>query len=441
MGKTEFNPFKPEQQAFCSSKKRYLGYVSGVGAGKTFGGILRTILNMERWNPGEMGAIVAPSRQMIINVIIPQMRDMGLFDTHDYQYNSAHSDEPGIHAPNGSRALMLSADNSRTIERLRGLNLAWAWMDEEAVIDPRAREILQQRLRTGNYRNLYITTTPKGKNHTYDFFVGDVDAEKEQLGAGVKYYTDDRMAIVGVPTGRNPHTPEDYKDAMLTDMPEDIAAQEVQGEFVEIGAGILTLDMLEFEPAEALEGKKWEWHVAVDLGVEMNKSKARENDTDYWSCSIVAEHPTMPWAYLVEVNRTRGQTPAQAAQWVSQSIAGYPTNRVRYESVQAQSWFEENLKDAGLDPIAVSPQGAKEDRIMMLSIPFSNGNVKLIDWSDVPGKDMDWQPFRSEWLGFPDGSHDDMLDSTAMALDAVNFQGEIPALSGDMYGDRGSLNE
>ena len=78
---------------------------------------------------------------------------------------------------------------------------------------------------------------------------------------------------------------------------------------------------------------------------------------------------------------------------------------------------------------------------MMLSIPFSNGNVKLIDWSDVPGKSMDWQPFRSEWLGFPEGSHDDMLDSTAMALDAVNFQGEIPALSGDMYGDRSGLNE
>ena len=427
----EFTP-TPYQDVFLRGDKRYLGFVSGVGAGKTYAGIIRTFLNMERWNRGEMGAIVAPTRQMVVNVIIPEMRTLGLLEK--WEYNSSYSDEPGLHSPNGSRALILSADNQKTIERLRGLNLSWGWIDERTAVPDRAKEILSQRLRTGNYRNLYETTTPKGKDGTYDFYVGDVDAEKQAFGEASIYETADRLAIVGVPTRANPNTPEDYKDAMERDMPEEIAAQEVRGEFVEIGAGVLTLDMLEFAPAETLEGKTWKWHVAVDLGVEMDRSKAQSNDTDYWSCSVVAEHPTQPVAYLVEVTRTRGQTPAQAAKWVKESIAGYPTNRVRYESVQAQSWFEQNLKDAGLDPVAVTPQGAKEDRIMMLSIPFSNDNVKLIDWSDVPGKTVDWDAFKSEWLAFPDGSHDDMLDSTAMALDPVNFHGEIPALSGDMYG-------
>jgi len=148
MNKTQLRPFH-EQKKFLGKGKRYYGYISGVGAGKTFAGIIRTARNMVEWNPGEMGAIVAPTRQMVVNVIIPEMRDLGFFDSVGWEYKSAYSDEPGLHAPNGSRALILSADNKQTIERLRGLNLAWGWIDEEAVVDPRAREILMQRLRIG----------------------------------------------------------------------------------------------------------------------------------------------------------------------------------------------------------------------------------------------------------------------------------------------------
>ena len=61
-------PFK-EQKKFLGRDKKYLGYISGVGAGKTFSGIIRTIRNMTEWNSGEMGAIIAPTRQMIVNVI------------------------------------------------------------------------------------------------------------------------------------------------------------------------------------------------------------------------------------------------------------------------------------------------------------------------------------------------------------------------------------
>jgi len=154
------------QDVFLRKDKRYYAFVSGVGAGKTYAGIVRTILNMRDWNPGEMGAIVAPTRQMIVNVIIPEMREMGILD--GWEYNSAYADEPGIHAPNGSRALILSADNKKTIERLRGLNLAWGWIDERTAVPTRAHEILSQRLRTGNYRNLFETTTPSGKGDIYD---------------------------------------------------------------------------------------------------------------------------------------------------------------------------------------------------------------------------------------------------------------------------------
>ena len=284
----EFTPTE-YQDEFLRGDKRYLGFVSGVGAGKTYAGIIRTFLNMEKWNPGEMGAIVAPTRQMVVNVIIPEMRDLGLLDKWDY--NSSYSDEPGLHSPNGSRALILSADNTKTIERLRGLNLAWGWIDERTAVPERAKEILTQRLRTGNYRNLYETTTPKGKDDTYEFYVKSEGVTKQNFGEASLYESDDRLAIVGVPTRANPNTPDDYKDSMEKDMPDDIAAQEVRGEFVEIGSGILTRDMLSaVDGNEILDSTELTFHVGVDLGIEADAAKANKNDTDYFAAAITAHH-------------------------------------------------------------------------------------------------------------------------------------------------------
>jgi PBSX family phage terminase large subunit len=237
---TRIEPFE-EQRAFLQTAKKYYGYISGVGAGKTYAGIIRTILNMTEWNPGEMGAIVAPTRQMVVNVIIPEMRQLGLFDPPiNWQYNSAHSEEPGIHAPNGSRALVLSADNRKTIERLRGLNLAWFWIDEESEVPPRAREILTQRIRVGQYRNGYMTTTPSGMNHTYDFFVGDHAGEYREVGTADVFECADRLSLLRVPSHANPHNPDDYLDSLEKDHSGQRYEQEVLGDFVKFEGLVYT---------------------------------------------------------------------------------------------------------------------------------------------------------------------------------------------------------
>ena len=433
---TRIKPFK-EQKPFLERDKRYLGYVSGVGAGKTFSGILRTIRNMTEWNPGEMGAIVAPSRQMIINVIIPQMRDMGLFEPPiNWEHKSAHSDEPGIHAPNGSRALILSADNSRTIERLRGLNLAWGWIDEEAVVDPRAREILQQRLRTGQYRNLSITTAPRDKNHTYDFFVRNVDATKESFGEGVKYEAEDHLAIVGVHTGRNPHTPDDYKEAMLADMPDGIVAQEVKGEFVEIGSGVLTKEMLTAAPKEELESTELTYHVGVDVGIESDSRKAQQNDTDYWAAGIVAHHRRHGEAFVVDVARKRGMSMQQGLSWIESVIDGVPSPTVNIESVHAQKFLLQEAQDRGLPVTGVDQSMSKEDRLIQLSVPFESDRIRLINFNTDPQQGLDdrWDEFIQEWIAFPDGTHDDMLDGVELALRNIDIGATYGAEPLDMYG-------
>jgi len=196
------------------------------------------------------------------------------------------------------------------------------------------------------------------------------------------------------------------------------------------------LDMLDTAPASVLDehdGLDWRWHVSVDLGVEMSAKKARENDTDYWALAIVAEHPLHAEAYLCEVRRRRGQAPSEAAQWINDCIEWVPTRRVKYERVQAQAWFETHLRDEGLEPVPHTPDASKEDRIIGLSVPFDNGQVKLLDWSDVRGKDMDWSAFRTEWAGFPSGKVD-QLDAVAQALDDVTFGRRAEGSGLDLYG-------
>jgi predicted phage terminase large subunit-like protein len=397
-----------------------VGFISGVGAGKTFGGIARTIRNVNEWNPGEMGAIVAPARRMIVDVIIPEMRDLGLFDPpYNWEYKSAYSDEPGIHCPNGTRILMLSADNERTIERLRGLNLAFWWMDEESEINPRARQILQQRLRTGNYRNGYVTTTPKGKNHTYEFFREGLD-RVEWNGAGSMYESDSTLSLVGVPTSANDFLPEDYQEAMESELPDDIRAQEVQGEFVEIGSGIFKRDMLEFlTPDDINPDYNLNYILGVDPATQADSGRANASDSDYWAACLCAVLRQTNQLYAVDVNRKRGMTLKQGVSWVSDIANQVPNPTLAVESNQSQRWLRQELADAGYQTMEVQSSRNKEERLIDLSIPIENGTVKFVN-HDIDGNlgyDPRWQNMIQELLAFPEGSHDDLIDSLHLCVD------------------------
>jgi len=225
----QLRPF-PEQEPFLWNRHKFYGYISGVGAGKTVAGILRTALNASVWNPGEMGAIVAPTTTMIKDVIIPLMREIGLLERWDYK--SSHTDEPGLHTPEGGRILILSADNQRTIERLAGLNLAYWWIDEACRVPERALEILEQRLRVGQYRNGCVTTTPMGEDHVYDFFIGDHDGDDAMHESATIHEAADRLSILHVPTFANPHTPDDFKEQM-EQKDGQLYEREVLGKFTD----------------------------------------------------------------------------------------------------------------------------------------------------------------------------------------------------------------
>jgi PBSX family phage terminase large subunit len=211
----EFGPTHPDQREFVAADARYSAFISGIGAGKTVGGIGRLIRNVSEWNPGHTGYVLAPTVPSLRNVIIPELDKWGVLDRGDYNRT-----EKKLAFPNGSTVIFESADNDRKIERLRGPSIAWFWMDEAATISKKAWDIMTGRLREGDHLNAYVTTTPKGENWVHEKFIDN----RTKL---------DRSTVVrGVPTQANPHLPDGYTDEIVEQYEGRFYEQEVQGKFV-----------------------------------------------------------------------------------------------------------------------------------------------------------------------------------------------------------------
>lgn len=209
------------------SDATYHAFVSGLGAGKTVAGIMRVVANAESWNPGELGMILGPTVPHIKNTILPEMRKWGLLE--DWEFKGKGSDEPGLHTPNGARIILESADNDRKIERLRGPSLAWFWIDEAALLPEKVWKIMTARLRAGNYRNAFITTTPRGYNWVYRRFYTYENA----AGEVVEGAPPNVNLVYGVPSGANPHNPSEYAEDLSDEYQGHFREQEVHGLFVQ----------------------------------------------------------------------------------------------------------------------------------------------------------------------------------------------------------------
>jgi len=325
------------QEEFLGDEHRFYNFTSGIGAGKTVSGILRAAANIEEWNEGEMGMIITPTTLGIKNVIMPELSKWGFLDA--WEYRGPQSEEPGLHAPNGARVLLESADNKRKIERLRGPSVSWIWIDEPNNVPKKALDILLGRMRAGSYRNLFLTGTPKGYNYVHGKFV---DPETRM---------DDVKNVLGVPSYANPHLPLDYRRDILDEYDGRFRDQEVLGEFTKFeglvydwfedgtdGKHVIELDEAPDEYDEVVYGADWghnnpavvlalvrqgdRW-TAVDEWYERrctvnDQARAAEDLVDQWGEGTIYCDPSEPAS--IETLRREGLDARQAANDVMPGI-------------------------------------------------------------------------------------------------------------------------
>ena len=145
------------QKVFMESDAKFRAFVSGVGAGKTACGWM-SVLEYAFQNPGSLGAIVAPTYPLIRDVIIKE-RPNWIPDGLVRSYNKTDKELKFI---NGSSVIFRSARDEAQIDLLRGLTLAYAWIDEATLLPRLTLEVLMARLRQPGYKpKLWMTCTPR----------------------------------------------------------------------------------------------------------------------------------------------------------------------------------------------------------------------------------------------------------------------------------------
>ena len=190
---------------FWGSKKRFRGFIGGLGSGKTRAGTVEVL----RQPSGTTGAVVCPTYKMLKDTIIPTIKEVAgellvNFNKSDMVMEFAH----------GVTLLLRSSDDP---ESLRGPNLGFVWMDEPAQQTHMTYKILLGRLRRDPGR-LWITGTPTGRNWLYKVFVEEANEDTEIFHAS---------------SYDNPYLPDYYLKSLDSSYEGSFHKQEVGGEFVE----------------------------------------------------------------------------------------------------------------------------------------------------------------------------------------------------------------
>jgi len=150
---------------------------------------------------------------------------------------------------------------------------------------------------------------------------------------------------------------------------------------------------------------------------------------------LCAIHRVQNQIYAVDQRRNRGMSLKEGTEWVAEIASNVPDPNLYVESNQSQRWLAQELADYGLSVTQVQTGRNKEDKLTAMSIPLTNGVVKFVN-HEIPEKrefDPRWSDLIDEALAFPEGSHDDLLDSLNIVLDNANISRTM-SLSADMYG-------
>ena len=156
---------KPKQRAFVESDAPFSFYVGGIGAGKTYAGSVRSIIRALSL-PRSLGLIGAPTYTMLRDTT--QRTFFSLLPREAIR--SYNRNEQHLTLCNGAEILFRSLDQP---DRARGLNLAWAWLDEAPLCGYYAWQVLKGRLRQkGHEPAAWATGTPHGKDGFWRDFEG-----------------------------------------------------------------------------------------------------------------------------------------------------------------------------------------------------------------------------------------------------------------------------
>ena len=164
-----------------------------VRSGKTVVSILKWIHEIKTHATAESLMVGKTERTLIRNVINPMMEYL----PEDAYHLNKGSAELTLY---GKRVYLVGANDERSEQKIRGMSLQFAYVDEASIIPESFIKMLQSRLSEAHAR-LYMTTNP---DSPYHWIKKEVIDNAEELGASIWHFVLDD----------NPYLDQEYVAAL-----------------------------------------------------------------------------------------------------------------------------------------------------------------------------------------------------------------------------------
>lgn len=369
------------QHEFITAEEDDVIMIAGRGAGKTYASILRAVLTPPK------------TRLFYISSTYRALRDVSkaaLKKLNDSIYEASKisiieneriaNDE--IDLIDGKTICFRSADN---YEKLRGISTGYVFIDEAALIEKPAWDIIAATLREGKCR-LFITTTPRGKgNWVYDLTTRQGTRTKK---------------IIKASTLSNKFIDaQEYYDNLKLQYTSEFAKQELDGDFID-GSALMKPEWLKYYDTTITNGFTI---MAVDPAISLS------DEADYTAFAILTYKDGK---FYIE-NVLRMKVTFRGIVAIAKDLyKNYHAQQIVVEDVAFQKALVQELGNEGLTTLSVKPHKDKVARFMNTAAKFENGLLFLKKGIN--------QDFIDELMSFPDGAHDDMVDALAYVVNAAD---------------------
>lgn len=213
----EFAISQAQADFLDDDRNRHPAFVSGLGGGKTFSGLLKG-LDLSLVNMGCPAIFMEPTHGMVKRIMLPTLFDE-ILNPREIPYDYNKSDHV-LKLPWGSEIWFDTAENPKLKV---GTQIAVGYIDEVGLVSELVWKNLNSRARLTRavIHQLYATMTPDNPGWTHDRW-GSMELYGEPLPKGYEVYQGESA---------DNWTLEGYEDTLLAEYDEVEAQSKVYGRF------------------------------------------------------------------------------------------------------------------------------------------------------------------------------------------------------------------
>lgn len=378
-------------------------FLSGIGCGKSYALILKSILLALE---GKRGLFLSYSLNNLRDNLVPLYREilnsMGYSEYRDFTISKA----PAINVViKGTDIMLRTASEPNS---LRGPSVNFVMYEEARELTREAFDIGLGRLRKGNDLQWFIATTTKGKDWVYN--IVDENDITDIFDSDNRIKSNNYLTVIRALTEESPHLSDDYINELKKQYSNSFAKQELCAEIVENTDNIINIDWFKKISEQHMTGRSIRsWDIACTVAEK----------SDYSSGALVTKDNNQ--YYINSICRLKLNYPDLKREIIKTAIKDGNTVTIGLEDAGQQRAIIDDLRrEPQLSHFTIKTYRPTKDKIsraypFISQLELGNVFVNIAGWN---------KNFFDECKSFGSGTgHDDQIDSVTQAYNIFNSSG------------------